>query len=155
MWVTRGPIETIFVKKNFKIRVKLRQNFFALACLGEKVKLCCRQARAKFFDANFENCFNKNCFYGSSGDPHQTSSLRLLCTKIGDFFSLRFEDLMVSFRFFWCSTKFRFFSFHAYREKKLETGLRWAELYFPSQKITKHTYICHVHLRQNCTFVEY
>ena len=66
-------------------------------CLGEKVKLCCRQARAKFFDANFENCFNKNCFYGSSGDPHQTSSLRLLCTKIGDFFSLRFEDRMVSF----------------------------------------------------------
>ena len=98
VWVTRGPIETIFVKKNFKIRVKLRQNFFALACLGEKVKLCCRQARAKFFDANFENCFNKNCFYGSSGDPHQTSSLRLLCTKIGDFFSLRFEDLMVSFQ---------------------------------------------------------
>ena len=72
------------------------------------------------------------------------------------FCSFRFaQEISRKIRFFGCSTKFRFFSFHAYREKKSETGLRWAELYFPSQKITKHTYICHVHLRQNCTFVEY
>ena len=62
MWVTRGPIETIFVKKIFKIRVNLRQNFFALACLGEKVKLCCRQARAKFFGANFDFFLKQKMF---------------------------------------------------------------------------------------------
>ena len=36
VWVTRGPIETIFVKKNFKIRVNLRQNFLPLLAWEKK-----------------------------------------------------------------------------------------------------------------------
>ena len=36
VWVTRGPIETIFVKKFFKIRVNLRQNFLPLLAWEKK-----------------------------------------------------------------------------------------------------------------------
>ena len=35
----------------------LMSKIFALAYLGEKVKLCCRQAKAKIFDTNFEKKF--------------------------------------------------------------------------------------------------
>ena len=36
VWVTRGPIETIFVKNFFKIRVNLRQNFLPLLAWEKK-----------------------------------------------------------------------------------------------------------------------
>ena len=56
--VTGGPLETFFVKKNFKIRVKK----FCPSLPAILFHFFPRQARAKIFYANFEIFFNKKCF---------------------------------------------------------------------------------------------
>ena len=56
--VTGGPLETIFVKNFFKIRVKK----FCPSLPAILFHFFPRQGRAKIFDANFENFFNKKCF---------------------------------------------------------------------------------------------
>ena len=72
---------------------------FALACLQHYFTFSPRQARAKFFDATFEIFFNKNCFQGSSSDPQQISSLRLLSTSQSRISTHRAIKSMV---FFFC-----------------------------------------------------